>query len=136
MAPPSPVSSLGGPIPGPKHGDPAIIDEAQLDKALHAGLYEDTPVEELCRHLGQLLKPTISKGAALDQLYMCCQFSTEAPKEYVTELRSLCKVAYPSDSEADCNDTALHFFVKIWEPAELRRPLLLQPTRDLQEVMS
>ncbi|VDN14876.1 unnamed protein product [Dibothriocephalus latus] len=45
------------------------LTKSQLDKALDAGLDEDTPVEELRRQLGRVLKPNISKEAALKQMF-------------------------------------------------------------------
>ncbi|VDK54263.1 unnamed protein product [Dibothriocephalus latus] len=103
------------------------LTKSQLDKALDAGLDEDTPVEELCRQLKNVLKPKISKGAAMDQMYTRCILPAETPNENAAELRRLCRAAYPSVSETDCHDAALHFFVKNLNPMELRRSLLLQP---------
>ncbi|VDN37549.1 unnamed protein product [Dibothriocephalus latus] len=112
------------------------LTKGQLDKALDAGLTEETPLGQLCRELGQMLKPRISKGPALDQMYTRCMLPAETPNEYAAELRRLCRAAYPSVSETDCSDAALHFFVKNIKHMELRRSLLLQLPQNLQEAVS
>ncbi|VDN16276.1 unnamed protein product, partial [Dibothriocephalus latus] len=112
------------------------LTKSQLDKALDAGLEEDTPVEELCRQSGHLLKSRISKGAALDQMYARCILPAETLNEYAAELRRLCRAAYPSVSETDCHYAALHFSVKNLNPMELGRALLLHPPQNLQEAVN
>ncbi|BHF68484.1 hypothetical protein SprV_0301151900 [Sparganum proliferum] len=45
------------------------LTATQLDKALDAGLSEETPLAQLCSELENLLKPSISKREALDRMY-------------------------------------------------------------------
>nr|VZI06162.1 unnamed protein product [Spirometra erinaceieuropaei] len=107
----------------------------QLDRALDAGLSAETPISNLCQELEKLLKPTMSKTEALNQLYSRRRRIGETANEFADELYRLCKSAYPSISQTDCSDAVLYHFIKYIEPPELRRSLLLQPPRDLKEAI-
>nr|VZI22747.1 unnamed protein product [Spirometra erinaceieuropaei] len=112
------------------------LTATQLDKALDAGLSEETPLAQQCSELENLLKPSISKREALDRMYSRRRLVGESPKDFADDLYCLCKAAFPSISPADCNDAVVYHFIKYIEPSELRRSLLLQPPHDLQEAIS
>nr|VZI51283.1 unnamed protein product [Spirometra erinaceieuropaei] len=107
----------------------------QLDRALDAGLFAETPIGKLCQELEKLLKPTMSRVAALNQLYSRRRRIGDTANEFADALYRLCKSAYPSISQTDCSDAVLYHFIKYIEPPELRRSLLLQPPRDLKEAI-
>nr|VZI49787.1 unnamed protein product [Spirometra erinaceieuropaei] len=112
------------------------LTATQLDKALDAGLSEETPLAQLCSELENLLKPSIPKREALDRMYSRRRLIGESAKDFADDLYCLCKAAFPSISPADCNDAVLYHFIKYIEPSELRRSLLLQPPHDLQDAIS
>ncbi|BHF60134.1 Histone-lysine N-methyltransferase setd3 [Sparganum proliferum] len=112
------------------------LTATQLDKALDAGLSEETPLAQLCTELENLLKPSISKREALDRMYSRRRLIGKSAKEFADDLYCLCKAAFPSISPADCNDAVVYHFTKYIEPPELRRSLLLQPPHDLQDAIS
>ncbi|BHF60700.1 hypothetical protein SprV_0100366600 [Sparganum proliferum] len=123
----------------PQNQSMAILQSltaTQLDKALDAGLSEETPLAQLCTELENLLKPSISKREALDRMYSRRRLMGESAKDFADDLYCLCKAAFPSISPADCNDAVVYHFTKYIEPPELRRSLLLQPPHDLQDAIS
>nr|VZH99960.1 unnamed protein product [Spirometra erinaceieuropaei] len=108
----------------------------QLDKALDAGLSEETPLAQLCSELENLLQSSISKREALYRMYSRRRLIAVSAKDFADGLYCLCKAAFSSISPADCNDAVVYHFIKYIEPSELRRSLLLQPPHDLQDANS
>nr|VZI47326.1 unnamed protein product [Spirometra erinaceieuropaei] len=112
------------------------LTATQLDKALDAGLSEETPLAQLFNELEDLPKPSMSKREALDRMYSRRRLIGDSAKDFADDLYRLCKAAFPSISPTDCNDVVVYHFIKYIEPSELRRLLLLQPPRDLQNTIS